>query len=249
LIGVVPDRWARLDSLVHENQADAFHPVHTRSRARPAVEFRLSADASPHGPIVDVLQNRLPVLEFQRGGIETLCPVDAVFERVGLFAPPFFSGVVIGIERHKQLPGPVSVFAIEVFGGLTLHIPHEAGDAGFGPTLEQPVSLTVGEAVVVDHDTILRGFLPEQGNAEGEVFVIQEDPLTLVTALDDVVEEVRLEVASRSRHGSSEATDGPKLEDLVMIGPRSGRRCVERLESLWKTEIAGRKAAIDATAG
>ena len=96
-----------------------------------------------------------------------------------------------------------------------MHIAHEAGDAGFGPTLEQPVSLAIGEAVVMDDNTVVGGFLPEQGKAEGEVFVIEKDPLAFVATLDDVVEEVRLEVAARSRHGSGEATDGPKLEELV----------------------------------
>ncbi|MFN0166196.1 MAG: hypothetical protein ACKV22_07175 [Bryobacteraceae bacterium] len=67
----------------------------------------------------------------------------------------------------------------------------------------------------MNDNTVVGGSLPEQGKAEGEVFVIEKDPLAFVATLDDVVEEVRLEVAARSRHGSGEATDGPKLEELV----------------------------------
>lgn len=61
----------------------------------------------------------------------------------------------------------------------------------------------------MDNDAVVRGFLPEQGKAKGEVFVIEEDPLSLIAALDNVVEEVRLEVAVRPWHGGATASDGP----------------------------------------
>lgn len=85
----VHDRGAGLYSLVHEDEAEACHPVHPLSRPGPAIEFRLRADAGPHGSLFDVLHNRLPVPGFECGGVEALRPVDAAFDRNCLLPPPF----------------------------------------------------------------------------------------------------------------------------------------------------------------
>jgi len=117
--------------------------------------------------------------------------------------------VVGGAQGNEEFPRPVFIPGIETLGGLRLHVTHEIRDPLWGRGLEQPVALGGSEAEIKDGDVVLGGFSEQEIEVELKIRIVEEDELTLITALDDVVDVSGTEVTVRSRHAVSSAIVGP----------------------------------------
>ena len=170
---------------------------------------RIQAHSRSNRPVIEVGANREVLGRFQFGGEEPLGPIDPTLWEVTLPAPPLSAVVVISPQGNKELPRPVLVLGIHIFGGLRLHVAHEIGDAVGGGGLEQPVALGMSETEIVDNDLVADGLTEQQAEAELEVLIVEQDELAFIAALDDVVEAGVTEVAARSRHGVFTASEGP----------------------------------------